>query len=149
MHAAYSTVLRHVRHKRRRLPSYPAFYKLPNNNKKALPSLWEKQAGQATSPLWSTLKKQIRLVFQSFKLTSLRAFTLNLSALHRKKGCCFKTRKLQKITPLKSPAPFTNCPPAVPKAASSAGSKVFQEHWSPGGYVHPGDSGRQDYNFHF
>lgn len=126
MHAAYSTVLRHIRH---REDAYQAILRSVNcltTTEEALPSRWEWElAGWAASSLWSTLKTQIRLLFLSFKLTSLKAFTLNLSAFHRMKACFFKIKKAAKDhSKLKAPHLFTNCPPAVPMAASSAGRRM-------------------------
>lgn len=99
MHAAYSTMLRHIRH---REDAYQAILRSINcltTTEKALHSGSRSCQGRQPFPFGQLWRKQIRLIFLSFKLTSLKAFTLNLPAFLRKEGSFFKIKKLQKNTP--------------------------------------------------
>lgn len=102
MHAAYSTMLRHIRH---REDAYQAILRSINclttteeGTAISIVGVGAVSKGQL-SPFGHIRRKQIRPIFLSFKLTSLKAFTLNLSAFTERKAISLKLKSHKKITP--------------------------------------------------
>lgn len=111
---------------RSRLASYPAFYKLPNNNKKRHCHLSERsKQGRQPLPLVNSEKtnKASISVFYLFQGLYSQSFS------PAQKGCFFKNRRATKDHSIEKPHTFSNCPPAVPKSALLLEERSF---WSPG-----------------
>ena len=99
MHAAYSTMLRHFRH---REDAYQAILRsincLTTTEKGTAISIVGVRAvrvGQP-SPFGQLWRKQIRPIFLSFKLTSLKAFTLDHSAFTGRKAVALKLKSYKR-----------------------------------------------------